>query len=409
MLELLTAAGCKQVPWGERADIYLVNTCTVTNIADKKSRNMIRRAIGQNPDGVVCVCGCLAQKERQKLLDELGVSAVIGTEDRCGIVRIVRDCLAGKHVNAVRDIAAAREFEALGVKTSGELTRGYIKIQEGCGNFCSYCIIPYVRGPVRSRPAESILGEARALAEGGVREVVLTGIHISSYGQDGGESLLAMLGGLAQVKGVVRIRLGSMEPPVFTEGFARALSGIKKVCPHFHVSLQSGSAGVLLRMNRKYTPGEYKGFLRNIRKYYDAPAITTDVITGFPGETEEEFLETARFVQDAGFARLHVFPYSEREGTPAAKMGGRVPPDVRKARAKQLAEMGETLLNRYRDQFAGTKQLVLFEQERGGHSYGYTDRYVRVRAAGGYAGQMKKVLLAAAHGAIMEATIIEGE
>ncbi len=204
MLELLIAAGCRQVPWGERADVYLVNTCTVTNIADKKSRNMIRRATGQNPDGVVCVCGCLAQKERQKLLDELGVSAVVGTEDRRGIVRIVRDCLAGKRVNAVRDIAAAREFEALGVKTGGGLTRGYIKIQEGCGNFCSYCIIPYVRGPVRSRPAESILEEARALAEGGVREVVLTGIHISSYGQDGGESLLTMLGGLAQVAGVAR-------------------------------------------------------------------------------------------------------------------------------------------------------------------------------------------------------------
>ncbi len=407
MLELMAAEGFSVVPWGQTADIYLINTCTVTNTADRKSRNMIRRAVKQNPDAVVCVCGCLAQKAAEAVLRIPGVDAAVGTDDRAHIVEIVRECLAGKPVNAVHDVGQKDlAYEEIGVKTSGELTRGYIKVQEGCNNFCSYCIIPYVRGRVRSRRSADVEAEARALAKNGVKEIVLTGIHISSYGTDSKESLIGLLGRLNAVPGILRIRLGSLEPHILTDGFLRELSGLNKICPHFHVSLQSGSTAVLHRMNRKYTAEEYAEYIGTVRRYYAAPAITTDVITGFPGESEEEFECTRRFADQIGFSRVHVFPYSEREGTPAAHMPGAVPVAVRRRRAQQLIADGKRIEQRYMTQFLQTAQEVLFEEvDRTGAAVGYTDRYLRVAAAGGRPGSCENVLLGCIDGDIIKGEI----
>ncbi|BDF58541.1 tRNA (N(6)-L-threonylcarbamoyladenosine(37)-C(2))-methylthiotransferase MtaB [Christensenellaceae bacterium] len=383
MMELLRAAGFRQVEFGRQADVYLINTCTVTNMADKKSRNMIRRIHSRYPEAAICVCGCLSQRDSEGILAMEGVGAVVGTEDRGNIVAIVKDCLNGVQARGARELGAQEPFEELSVHTSGELTRGYIKIQEGCNNFCSYCIIPYVRGRVRSRSKQSILKEAHALAGNGALEIVLTGIHISSYGQDTGASLLEMLSELNAVEGVRRIRLGSLEPHILQKPFLSKLRGLQKICPHFHVSLQSGCDSILKKMNRKYTSREFAAYIQNIREVYERPAITTDVITGFPGETDEDFEATVRFARRLEFARMHVFPYSQREGTPAATMAGAVPMHVRRERANRLIEAGKEMEREYAAQFLGTAQDVLFEQEtKEGLCEGYTDRYLRVRAQG---------------------------
>ncbi|MEG2624820.1 MAG: tRNA (N(6)-L-threonylcarbamoyladenosine(37)-C(2))-methylthiotransferase MtaB [Christensenella sp.] len=390
MTELLEADGFTRVDVHEAADVYLINTCTVTNTADKKSRNMIRRLHHNNPNAIICVCGCLAQRESADILAIEGVSAVVGTEERGAIVKIVRECLNGKKINCVGEIASV--FEELKVSTGGELTRGYIKIQEGCNNFCSYCIIPYVRGRVRSREEKSIITEAKMLAQNDVKEIVLTGIHISSYGQDNGASLIDMLRGLNAVCGIERIRLGSLEPHILTVEFLHELVQLHKICPHFHVSLQSGSDAVLMRMNRKYTTAQFAQYIANIREVYDNPAITTDVITGFPTETEQEFLMSCEFVKAQHFSRIHVFPYSEREGTPAASMENSVPQAVRRERANRLIEIGRELEREYAEQFLHTEQTVLFEQYVNGGAEGYTERYLRV-CAEGVTGELKDVLL----------------
>lgn len=391
MLELLKKDGFSVVAMHEDADVYLINTCTVTNTADKKSRNMIRRLHHDHKDALICVCGCLAQRESEEILAIEGVGAVVGTEQRGNIAAIVRESLDGNKVNHVGEISEG--FEELNVTTGGELTRGYIKIQEGCNNFCSYCIIPYVRGRVRSRVKQSIVKEAKELAQNGVKEIVLTGIHISSYGQDSGESLIGMLQDLNAIDALVRIRLGSLEPHILTMDFLAELRKLNKICPHFHVSLQSGDDAVLKRMNRKYTCLEYAEYIANIRKVYERPAITTDVIVGFPAETEEEFCATCAFVERLRFSRLHVFPYSPREGTPAAKMDGSLPQSVKKDRANRLIGIGKKLEHEYAQQFLRTEQDVLFEQEAGdGLFEGYTDRYLRVHAKGRL-NCMKTVLL----------------
>lgn len=383
MMELLRAAGFRQVEFGQQADVYLINTCTVTNMADKKSRNMIRRIHSRYPEAVICVCGCLSQRDSEGILAMEGVGAVVGTEDRGNIVAIVKDCLNGVQARGVRELEAQEPFEELSVHTSGELTRGYIKIQEGCNNFCSYCIIPYVRGRVRSRSKQSILKEAHALAGNGALEIVLTGIHISSYGQDTGASLLEMLSELNAVEGVRRIRLGSLEPHILQKPFLSKLRGLQKICPHFHVSLQSGCDSILKKMNRKYTSQEFAAYIQNIREVYERPAVTTDVITGFPGETDEDFEATVRFARQVEFARMHVFPYSQREGTPAATMAGAIPMHVRRERANRLIKAGKEMEQEYAAQFLGTAQDVLFEQEtKEGLCEGYTDRYLRVHAQG---------------------------
>ncbi len=395
MVELLVRDGFVFVPFQQAADVYLINTCTVTNMADKKSRNMIRRLHKQHPEAVICVCGCLAQRESEEILAIEGVGAVVGTEDRANIVSIVREAMDGKCVNQVKEITGDEAFEELSVSTGGELTRGYIKIQEGCNNFCSYCIIPYVRGRVRSRPKQSILDEACVLAENGVKEVVLTGIHISSYGQDSGESLIRLLEGLNAIPDLMRIRLGSLEPHILEPDFLKELKTLEKVCPHFHVSLQSGSDAVLERMNRKYTVEKFAKYIQNIREIFEDPAITTDMITGFPGETEEEFLESCEFARKQKFSRIHVFPYSEREGTPAAKMERSVTVKTRRERANRLIEIAQELEREYALKFMGTQQAVLFEQETdGGLCEGHTDRYLTVRAQA-RKGSFENVLLTA--------------
>lgn len=380
MLELLEKDGYEIVPFSRKADIYIINTCTVTNMADRKSRQAISRAAEANPDALICVAGCLSQRAGDELLRMKGVRAVLGTAERADIVRIVRRA-AEEKVNAV--LSGDGEFEELTVASGGEMTRGYMKIQEGCNQYCTYCIIPYVRGPARSRSLDRILEEAQRLAGSGIREIVLTGINISFYRAQG-KTLADVLEGLDGVRGIERIRLGSLEPGLLTPAFIERIAKIDKLCPHFHVSLQSGSDSVLARMNRPYTTCEYAGVIENIRGVFDRPAITTDVITGFPAETEEEFGETAAFLRKVRFARLHVFPYSARKGTPAAEMSAQVPHAVRKRRANLLIAQGKQDERAYAKSFLQQTENVLFERTvPDGLAEGYTERYVRVRAAAG--------------------------
>lgn len=380
MQELMEAAGYETVDFAEHADVYLINTCTVTNVADRKSRQMIRRAVEQNPEAVVCVTGCLAQRHRDEILAIPGVSAVIGVNRRGRIVEIVERARRGEQAVDVEDISKEKNFEPLTISHMTERTRAHIKISDGCDNFCSYCIIPYTRGRVRSRALVDIVEEAERLAISGVQEVVLTGIHISSYGKDlENVSLIDLIERVAEIGGIERIRLGSLEPTVLTREFCARASLVKKLCPHFHISLQSGSAGVLKRMNRHYTPEEYADFCKNLRDFFENPAITTDIIAGFNCETDAEHRETMEFVRRIGFAKVHVFVYSEREGTQAVRMGGMLPMPLRKERAAELIRLTDRLHAQYIEQFVGKTVKVLFEEEKDGYFYGYTERYVRVR------------------------------
>ena len=377
MKEQFEKKGYRTVSFGKPSDIVVVNTCTVTGTADKKSRSMIRRAAKL---GKVIVAGCMAQKDSKNVLDFEGVYAAVGTDDRKSIADIADEILLGKDsINNVRNIDKCG-FEEMSVTTPGERTRGTIKIQEGCNNFCSYCIIPYVRGRSRSRKLNEIVKEAQTLASGGAKELVLTGIHIASYNDDGKDlaDVVKELDGLD-----VRIRLGSLETGIIDEDFVKRLSYSENLCPHFHLSLQSGSKTVLKRMNRKYTPQEYLKMLELLRKHFDTPAITTDVITGFPGETIDEFRETAAFIEAAGFSRLHVFPFSAREGTKAYDMKPKVPIAAARERAKQLISIGDKLEQEYLNSLIGRTEEVLFEEESKvfpGLTEGYSKRYVRVAA-----------------------------
>jgi threonylcarbamoyladenosine tRNA methylthiotransferase MtaB len=382
MLELFLSEGYEVSAFDERADVYVVNTCTVTGTADKKSRQMISRAKRQNPGALVIAAGCLAQKEPEAFL-QMGVDAVLGIQDRSRILELIRE---GRQ-NAVSDISRSNDFEELTISASGEKTRGSIKIQEGCNNYCSYCIIPYVRGPARSRELSAILEEAKRLVESGIKEIVLTGIHIDAYGIDRPDKkgLIDVMEAVGRIEGLQRMRLGSLEPVCFTDEFLKRAASIKTLCPHFHVSLQSGSDGVLKRMRRRYTAGEYAAYMEKIRRAFDNPAVTTDIIAGFPGETPEEHAETLAFVKSIGFSRVHVFPYSRREGTAAAAMPGQVPKAVRQARTAELIALGEESEKAYMQGFVGRNVSVLFETEdaeQKGNYTGYTERYVEVSAPG---------------------------
>ncbi len=385
MQEIMESHGVETVDFSQKADIYLINTCTVTNIADRKSRQMIHRAIRQNPDSCVIVCGCLSQRNSAQILAIEGVSAVVGTKNRAHIYDVALRALSGEKVDAVLPMGNDRDFEQLTISKSGERTRGYIKIGEGCDNFCSYCIIPYARGRVRSRSLEDILSEERALARSGVKEVVLTGIHIGSYGKDlDGIGLIDVMEAADKVDGIERIRLGSLEPSLLTEDFCLRASKLNKLCRQFHLSLQSGCTSVLQRMNRKYTAQEFMQYVANLRRYFDDPALTTDIIAGFPEETESEHESTLKFIEQIGFSRIHVFPYSEREGTRAASMK-QVPMDVRKRRASEIGELSKKLEREYAEKFVGHDEKVLFEQpsaEKAGMFEGLTDRHLTVIADG---------------------------
>lgn len=375
MQSLFEQNGFETVAFEQQADIVVVNTCTVTAVADKKSRAAIRRAART---GHVIVVGCLAQRAANELLAIEGVSAVVGTDDRGRIVEVAQKLLGGETaIDLTHDLKGCG-FEPMQLHTSGDRTRGVLKIQEGCDCFCSYCIIPYVRGRSRSRGLEDIVAEANAMAQSGVKEIVLTGIHIASY-RDGDRGL----GELIQALDIcgARLRLGSIEPGVLGEAFIEKAASVKTLCPHFHLSLQSGAAAVLKRMNRPYTPDEYMGFVTLLRQGFDKPAITTDVITGFPAETDDEHAESLTFVEAAGFARIHVFPYSAREGTRAYAMKPRVPKMVGRERAAELIRLGDTLEDRYIRSLIGSEAQVLFEEPSAhfeGCMEGYSERYVRV-------------------------------
>ncbi len=396
MQQMLRERGYKIVPFDQKADIYIINTCTVTNIADRKSRQMLHRARKRNPEAVVVAVGCYVQAGQEEVLKDAGVDLAVGNNKKKDLVSILEKYLAcreGKETGikerktldgtTIIDIGNAKEYEGMRLKEAVGHTRAYIKIQDGCNQFCSYCIIPYARGRVRSREEEDILGEVQGLAGQGYQEIVLTGIHISSYGMDRGNSgLLTLIKRLHGIDGIRRIRLGSLEPRIVTEEFAAGLSGLPKVCPHFHLSLQSGCDSTLKRMNRHYTAGEYYEKVRLLREKYDFPAITTDVIVGFPGETEEEFAETKAFLEKIKFYEMHVFKYSQRKGTRAAVMDHQLPEEIKNARSNILLAMEREDSKEYRKHYIGKEAEVLFEEEKiiEGQVFqvGHTKQYVKV-------------------------------
>lgn len=382
MQELLERNGYEIVPFGEGADIYIVNTCTVTNIADRKSRQMLHRARKMNPDAVVVAVGCYVQTEKKPFDD--GIDIVVGNNRKKDIVQILERYFQekGAGLKEVEDIGCVKNYENLALSRTGEHTRAYIKVQDGCNQFCSYCIIPFARGRVRSRGRADVLEEVKALAANGYKEVVLTGIHLSSYGIDTGDDLLSLIRAVHEVDGIRRIRLGSLEPGAITEGFVQGIADLGKVCPHFHLSLQSGCDETLKRMNRRYTSQEYYEKCRLLRQYFHRPALTTDVIVGFPGETQEEFECSRAFVDRMDFYETHIFRYSRRKGTKAASMDGQVPEPVKAERSKVLLAMNERKRKIYEERLSGTVQEVLMEERilHNGEAYqvGHTREYVKV-------------------------------
>lgn len=400
MLEAFERAGYAVVPFDEPADVALVNTCTVTGTGDQKSLKMIRRAARRNPGGAIVVCGCLAQREAEALLQMDNVRLVVGVQRRSEVVALLEDALARDvRINAVAPLKGAG-FESLFVSRHEGKTRATMKIQEGCDRYCSYCIIPSVRGPVRSMPLQDVRAEAARLAAAGYREIVVTGIHLASYGRGTEWTLIDAVRAVHDAPGVARVRLGSLEPLVVTEGFAGALAAMPGLMRQFHLSLQSGSAEVLRRMRRRYTPDEYRQAADTLRRHMPDCAVTTDIIVGFPGETEVQFEETLAFARDVRLARIHVFPYSRRAGTPAAAMPGQVDEAVKHARARELIALGNELERRFVSDMVGSVQQVLFEQPAGeGLAEGYTGQYVRVRAPA-RPGEILPVRITGAEGAL---------
>jgi len=412
MRNMFEAAGYEIVDFKDIADVYVVNTCTVTNIADRKSRQMLHQARNRNPEAVIAAVGCYVQAAGETLLEDASVDLLVGNNKKSELLQMVEACARSRRkIESVIDINREKEYEELNIITSTEKTRAFIKIQDGCNRFCSYCIIPYVRGRVRSRSEEDILNEVAALAAGGYKEIVLTGIHISSYGidratkpskgessagSDGSETILdeynedyeadlplaSLIVKIGQIQGIERIRLGSVEPRLITERFLRTVSAVKQFCPHFHLSLQSGSDSVLKRMNRRYTSEEYLQKVSLIRQYFELPAFTTDIIVGFPGETEEEFVQTLDFVKKVGFSHIHVFKYSKRAGTRAAQMPQQIPEDVKAARSNKLISLAQAMSKEYKEQFMGRIEKILIEDEAliDGVKYqtGHNERYLKL-------------------------------
>ena len=383
--QLLEARGYEIVPFEPGADIYIINTCTVTNIADRKSRQMLHRAKKMNPQALVAAVGCYAQARGGELERDPAIDLVIGNNRKKEIPDLLEACLRERRKHReVPDIGRERDYEPLRIAGTKEHTRAFLKVQDGCNQFCSYCIIPYTRGRVRSRDPQEVLREVQRLSVSGCREIVLSGIHLSSYGADfeNGTGLLELIRLLHPVEGIARIRLGSLEPGIITERFAEQLSRLPKVCPHFHLSLQSGCDRTLRRMNRRYTSGEYLEKCRILRKYFKDPALTTDIITGFPGETEEDFRRSREFVEKVSFFETHVFPYSRREGTKAAKMEEQIPEAVKKERSHVLLELNRRQKEKYLKAALGRETEVLLEEREefeGRPAWsGYTREYRKV-------------------------------
>ena len=384
MQQILEEAGYEIVPFSEYADVYVINTCSVTNMADRKSRQMLHRAKKQNPDAIVVGAGCYVQtKEAQALVDE-SIDIVIGNNKKHELVPLLREYEAShRKMACVADINHEKQaYEELSLSRTAEHTRAFIKVQDGCNQFCTYCIIPFARGRVRSRELPDVLQEIRTLAKSGYREVVLTGIHLSSYGVDNGESLLHLIEAVHELEGIERIHLGSLEPRIVTDAFAKRLSELPKICPHFHLSLQSGCDTVLSRMNRRYDTAEYEVGCALLRRYFEHPAITTDVIVGFPGETDEEFETTERYLERIHFYEMHIFQYSRREGTKAAAMPDQVPEAVKKERSEKLLALGHRMSEEFRRYYLDRQVTALLEEEffHDGKRYytGYTKEYVKV-------------------------------
>lgn len=405
MQEMLEKAGYEIVPFREGADVYIINTCTVTNIADRKSRQMLHRARKMNPDAVVVAAGCYVQAQNTRENTDPCIDIVLGNNHKKDLIKVLEEYKAKKaaqkesadaaeksdvqkNIQDIEEIGQTKEYEKLHLTKPGEHTRAYIKVQDGCNQFCTYCIIPYVRGRVRSRTVEDVLDEVRTLAGNGYQEVVLTGIHLSSYGIDfdGNRHLLSLIQAVHQIEGIRRIRLGSLEPGIITDEFARALSDLPKMCPHFHLSLQSGCDDTLKRMNRRYTSEEYYEKCCILRRYFDNPALTTDVIVGFPGETEEEFQKSRDFVDKVNFYETHIFKYSRREGTRAAAMENQVSEQEKARRSAVLIELGEKKRKAYEQSFLGKEVEVLVEEEAviegRPMQTGHTKEYIRIAFEG---------------------------
>lgn len=385
MQHLLEEAGYEIVPFTQKADVYVINTCSVTNMADRKSRQMLHKAKKNNPDSIVVAAGCYVQTSEKEVLNDLSVDIVIGNDRKHDLVRLLEEYSLDSVNDTVDDINDGKhDFEELFIDQTKEHTRAFIKVQDGCNQFCSYCIIPYARGRVRSRRFENVIAEVERLAANGFKEVVLTGIHLSSYGVDFKEAvgLLELIQAVNAVKGIERIRLGSLEPKIVTEHFASELSKLDKICPHFHLSLQSGCDATLKRMNRKYTTKEYERGCELLRKYFVHPAITTDVIVGFPGETEEEFEQTKAYLEHIHFYEMHIFKYSKRKGTRAAVMPDQIDEQIKAARSEKLIALGHDMSKEFRKFYIGKNEEVLFEEKAviGDKEYfvGYTKEYVKV-------------------------------
>lgn len=385
MQHLLEDAGYEIVPFTQKADVYVINTCSVTNMADRKSRQMLHKAKKNNPDSIVVAAGCYVQTSEKEVLNDLSVDIVIGNDRKHDLVRLLEEYSLDSVNDTVDDINDGKhDFEELFIDQTKEHTRAFIKVQDGCNQFCSYCIIPYARGRVRSRRFENVIAEVERLAANGFKEVVLTGIHLSSYGVDFEEAtgLLELIQAVNAVKGIERIRLGSLEPKIVTEHFASELSKLDKICPHFHLSLQSGCDATLKRMNRKYTTKEYERGCELLRKYFVHPAITTDVIVGFPGETEEEFEQTKAYLEHIHFYEMHIFKYSKRKGTRAAVMPDQIDEQIKAVRSEKLIALGHDMSKEFRKFYIGKNEEVLFEEKAviGDKEYfvGYTKEYVKV-------------------------------
>ena len=396
MAHLLSEAGYEIVPFTETADVYVINTCSVTQIADKKSRQMLSRAKSKNSDAIVVAAGCYVQTAADHLEGNNNVDIIISNNKKEELVRLISEYEKGQKEKAISDIATDKRYEDMFLYHTMDHTRAFIKVQDGCNQFCSYCIIPYARGRSRSRSISSVVKEVTHLASEGYKEVVITGIHLSSFGNDTGEKLLDLVMKVAQIQGISRVRFGSFEPCIMDDEFISGLASIREVCPHFHLSLQSGSDTVLKRMNRAYTTEEYYNSVVLLRKYFKNPAITTDVICGFPGESDREFEETLDFVKRVGFYEMHVFKYSKRPGTRAERMPDQVKEELKHERSRRLIELGESLRQDYLKLFEGVKKEVLFEEtDESGLVTGFTPEYIKVSAPlpGDVCGTIKEGIL----------------
>ncbi len=404
--ELFASAGYQVVDFDDFADVYVINTCTVTSMSDRKSRQMIRRAKRRNPDAYIAVCGCYAQTAPDEIYNTDAVNLVLGTNLRHKIVELTEQGVEGIYVN---DISKDHTLEKLSISKHSGKTRAYVKVQEGCNQFCTYCIIPYARGPVRSRPLKEVVEESKRLAESGYTELVYVGIHIASYGLDTKEGDLAdLIVAVNEIPDIKRIRLSSIEPMTLDHTFCEKIKDCDKLCPHFHLSLQSGSDTTLARMNRKYTTREYKDIVDGLRRLFPDCSITTDIMVGFPAETDEEFEQTLQFAKDISFQDAHIFKYSQRAGTPADKMSCQISPEIKDIRSKKLTEICRKSRDEFLEKYIGRQVEVLFEDKNGEYLEGKTANYstVFVKTNEQLSGKYKSVKVSDAKGGILYAELI---